>query len=77
MWQCQSLLQADKSFELKKLALRGYYGMEYKLFGTHTMRDVGQSSSVAFVKDYFYLSTAPDKAGQIKLKGDAPSVHLI
>lgn len=35
------------------------------------------SSSVAFVKDYFYLSTAPDKAGQIKLKGDAPSVHLI
>lgn len=42
MWQCQSLLQADKSFELKKLALRGYYGMEYKLFGTHTMRDVKQ-----------------------------------
>lgn len=35
------------------------------------------SSSVAFVKDYFYLSTAPDTAGQIKLKGDAPSVHLI
>lgn len=42
MWQCQSLLQADKPFELKKLALRGYYGMEYKLFGTHTMRDVKQ-----------------------------------
>ena len=35
------------------------------------------SSSVAFVQDYFYLSTAPDTAGQIKLKGDAPSVHLI
>ena len=35
------------------------------------------SSSVAFVKDYFYLSNAPDTAGQIKLKGDAPSVHLI
>ena len=82
MWQCQSLFQADKSFELKKLALRGYYGMEYKLFGTHTMRCKAESnenlsSSVAFVKDYFYLSTAPDAAGQIKLKGDTPSVHLI
>lgn len=42
MWQCQSLFQADKSFELKKLALKGYYGMEYKLFGTHKMRDVRQ-----------------------------------